>query len=406
MAATPDGMLTVTEDRARARVGVKWRRHGPDVIPSFVADMDFDPPTPVLDVLRGHLDRGDLGYGPFAAELAPAYASWQERRHGWRPDEAAIRPFTSVLHALEVALWHTTGPGDGVVVFTPIYFPFLSAIDGIGRRRVECPLQRPGWRLDPDRLAAAIDDTTKVVLVCNPHNPTGRVFDDDELAAIADVAERHDLLVISDEIWADLLHPGAVHRPLATVDDRLAGRLVTLGSASKTFNLAGLRTAVAHIDHAPLLTALETMAAHQHGSPSTLGIAATVSAWADCDDWLDVVRRTITARRDQLARRLAADASEIRFELPDATYLAWLDFSEVAGGALGDDPAGHLLEQARVAPSSGPQFGPGGEGFARFNVATSEQILDETIDRVAAAIDRLGRPGDRPPRTGESTRRH
>ena len=404
MTLGPDRLLSVSEAHARSRVGVKWTRHGADVIPSFVADMDFDPPPPVLEVLRGHLDRGDLGYGPSAAELAPAFASWQERRHGWRLDVEAVRPFTSVLHALEVALWHTTVPGDGVVVFTPIYFPFLGAIDSIGRRRVECPLVRPGWRIDPDRLAAAIDDTTRVVLACNPHNPTGRVFDDSELAAIADVADRHDLLVISDEIWADLLHPGSVHHPLATVDERFAGRLVTLGSASKSFNLAGLRTAVAHIDHAPLRTALEAMATHQHGAPSTLGIAATISAWADCDEWLDDARRTITARRDHLARRLTRDLPEIGFDPPEATYLAWLDFSGVAGGALGDDPAEFLLEQARVAPSSGPQFGPGGAGFARFNVATSEEILDETIDRVVGAIDRLPRGGE-PPTAGAAARR-
>ncbi|MGB0112472.1 MAG: aminotransferase class I/II-fold pyridoxal phosphate-dependent enzyme [Ilumatobacteraceae bacterium] len=385
-----DGLLTIDETRARSRVGVKWRKHGPDVIPSFVADMDFDPPGPVLDVLRGHLDRGDLGYGPFAGELAPAYASWQRRQHGWELDEEMVRPFTSVLHGLEVALWNTTGPGDGVVVFTPVYYPFLDAIDAMGRRRVECPLTRPGWRLDPERLADVIDPTTRVLLVCQPHNPTGRVFDDAEVAAIADVAERHDLVVISDEVWGDLTHPGVTHRPLAISDERFGGRLVTLGSASKTFNLAGLRAAVAHIDHPPLTATLETMAAHQQGSPSTLGIAATISAWTECDDWLAAVRRTITARRDQLVRRLATDVPAVGFEVPEATYLAWLDFAAVANGALGDDPAAHLLATGRVAASSGPQFGRDGIGFARLNVATSEQILDDLVDRIVGAVGERG----------------
>ncbi|MBT7429479.1 MAG: aminotransferase class I/II-fold pyridoxal phosphate-dependent enzyme, partial [Ilumatobacter sp.] len=218
MGASADGLLTVSEERARARVGIKWTKHGVDVIPSFVADMDFDPPQPVLDAIRGHVDRGDLGYGPFSAELAPAYADWQERQHGWRPDERQIRPFTSALHALEVALWNTTERGDGIVVFTPIYYPFLDAIADSGRRRVDCPLDPDGWRLDPARLESAIDATTKVILFCNPHNPTGRVFDAAEIAAVADVAERHNLLVITDEIWGELLHPGAVHRPLAICD--------------------------------------------------------------------------------------------------------------------------------------------------------------------------------------------
>ncbi len=385
-------LLTVSEERVRSRVGIKWNRYGPDVIASFVADMDFDPPQPVLDAIRGHVDRGDLGYGPFAGELAPVYADWQERQHGWRPDENRIRPFTSALHALEVALWNTTLHGDGIVVFTPIYYPFLDAIADSGRRRVECPLDADGWRIDADRLESVIDATTKVILFCNPHNPTGRVFDPAEIAAVADVAERHDLLVVTDEIWGELLHPGVTHRPLAIADERFAGRLVTLGSASKTFNLAGLRTAVAHIDHAPLLAALDAMASHQQGSPSSLGITGTITAWTECDDWMRAAQRTITARRDQLTRRLAADAPSVGYVAPEATYLAWLDFTAAADGALGDDPAQWLLEHAGVALSNGCKFGTGGAGVARLNFATSEQILDDTIDRIVRAINQPEAP--------------
>ena len=377
------GLLTVDESRCRSRVGVKWSRHGSDVLPAWVADMDFDPPAPVLDAIRGTLDRGDLGYGPFAGDLVEHYATWQERRHGWRPDVGSLRAFTSALHALETALWNTTERGDGVVVFTPIYYPFLDAIADSGRRRVDVPLDPDGWRISPDRLAASIDDTTRVILFCNPHNPTGRVFDDDEVAAVAEVAERHDLLVITDEIWGELVHPGSVHRPLAICDDRFRGRLVTLGSASKTFNLAGLRTAVAHIDHAPLIAALAAMPGHLAGSPSSLGIVGTVTAWTECDEWLVAARRTITARRDQLGRRLAQDLPSVGFDLPEATYLGWLDFREAG---LGDDPAETLLEHFGVALSSGPKFGPDSAGFARINFATSEQILDRVIDRIAEAV--------------------
>ena len=378
-----DGLLTVTAEHARRRVGVKWSRHGADVLPAWVADMDFDPPPAVLDAIRGHVERGDLGYGPFAADLIPVYADWQERRHGWRPEPGKIRAFTSALHALEVALWNTTDPDDGVVVFTPIYYPFLDAIADSGRRRVDVPLDRNGWRIDPERLAGSIDDTTRVILFCNPHNPTGRVFDAEEIDAVADIADRHDLLVITDEIWGELTH-GAPHRPLAICDDRFAGRLVTLGSASKTFNLAGLRTAVAHIDHAPLSATLAEMPGHLQGSPSSLGIVGTIAAWTSSDDWLADAQRTITARRDQLARRAAADLPGVCFEAPDATYLAWLDCNDTP---LGPDPAAWLLDHAGVALSNGPKFGTGGEGFARLNFATSAEILDEIIDRIATALD-------------------
>lgn len=370
----------------RRRAGVKWSRYGPDVLAAWVADMDFDPPAAVTDVLREMVDRGDLGYRVQAHELAPTYADWQRRRYGWRPDEARVRTFTSALHALETVMWSMTEPGDGVVVFTPIYHPFLTAIDESGRRRVDVPLDRDGWRIDPERLEAAIDPTTRLVLFCQPHNPSGRVFDDDEVAAVAAVAERHDLLVISDEIWCDLTYE-RTHRPLAIVDERFAGRLITIGSASKSFNLAGLRCAVAHIDHAPVNDALTAMPTHLLGAPSTLGVAGTLAAWRGGSDWLEWVRAELAARRGQLATRLAADLPEVGFDVPEATYLAWLDFGSTPIAA---EPSYRLLKEAGVALSEGVTFGDQGASWARLNFATTSAILDEVVDRIAALVQRVG----------------
>ncbi|NND73913.1 MAG: aminotransferase class I/II-fold pyridoxal phosphate-dependent enzyme [Ilumatobacter sp.] len=361
---------------------MKWSHYGDDVLAAWVADMDYDPPPAVTAALRGHLERGDLGYGLMAADLPDAYAAFQQRHHGWTPDPERVRVFTSALHGLEAAIWNTTEPGDGVVVFTPVYYPFLDAIRDSGRRLVDAPLDPDGWRIDADRLDAAIDPTTRIILFCNPHNPTGRVFDADEVNAVADVAERHDLLVITDEIWGELTH-GPLHRPLATCDERFAGRLVTLGSASKSFNLAGLRCAVAHVDHSPLERTLDSMSGHLQGAPSTLGVVGTLTAWTACDDWLAAVRTELTARRDQLARRLAAEAPTVGFVAPEATYLGWLDFRTTG---LGDDPARALLKQGGVALSQGPKFGTGGPGFARVNFATTEEILDHVIDRIVETV--------------------
>ena len=382
----PEALLTVDEERCRARAGVKWAKYGDGVLPAWVADMDIDPPAAVLDAIGAHVERGDLGYGPFPIDLLDPYAAWQERHHGWRPDTEWLFTFTSALHALEMALCEITEPGDGVVVFTPIYTPFLDAVADSGRRLVDVPLDPDGWRIRPDLLddaIAAAEASVRIILFCNPHNPTGRVFDADEVAAVADVAERYDLVVITDEIWGDLVHPGAIHRPLAISDDRFHGRLITIGSASKTFNLAGLRTAVAHVDHAPLVGAFASMPGHLRGSPSTLGIVGTVTAWTECDDWLAAARRMIEARLTQLQRRLTADAPTVKFSAPEATYLGWLDFRETG---LGDDPAS-VLHRFGVALSSGPTFGPNGAGYARINVATSQDILDRVIDRIAAAVD-------------------
>jgi cystathionine beta-lyase len=350
---------------------------------AWVADMDYDPPPVVVDALRTMLDDGDLGYLAATDRLAPVFASWQERHHGWSPDPGRVRTFTSALHALEMALWLVTDPGDGVVVLTPVYHPFLHAIADSGRRRVDVPLDPQGWRIDPERLEAAIDDRTRLVLFCQPENPTGRVFDDDEIAAVAEVAERHDLLVVSDEIWADLAWARA-HRPLAVVDERFTGRLVTVGSASKAFNLAGLRCAVAHVDHQPLNDVFASMPHHLRGAPSTLSVVGTLTAWEHGEPWLEAVRDELLARRDQLARRVAADLPGVRMDIPEATYLAWLDLRDTG---LGDDPAAHLLAEGGVALSSGPQFGEQGAGFARLNFATTAELLDEIVDRIAGALD-------------------
>ena len=375
-------MFDVPYDRARFRSGIKWSKHETEVIPAWVTDMDFDPPPAVIETLQGYLDRGDLGYARLVDQLSPAFAAWQNKHHGWQPDVGRIRVFTSALHALEAALWNCTSPGDGVVVFTPIYYPFLDAIEKSGRRLVDVPLDPDGWRIDADRLAAAVDDGTRVVLFCTPHNPTGRVFDEDEIRAVADIAERHNLLVISDEIWGDLTHD-APHRPLATCDERFGGRLMTLGSASKAFNIAGLRCAVAHVDNAPLNKIFDSMSGHLQGAPSTLGVAATVAAWTLCDDWLAALRQTLADRRDHLERRLAERIPSVGFDVPEATYLAWLDFNATS---LSADPAAFLLEHAGVALSSGPQFGTGGRGFARLNFATSTEIIDDLVDRIARAV--------------------
>ena len=373
---------TVDYERIRARSGVKWTRDGRDVLAAWVADMDFDPPPAVTAAIQEFLDRGDLGYNRIGDELGPTWAAFQERHHGWQPDPDLIRSFTTVLHALETILWYATEPGDGVVVFTPIYYPFLNAIEESGRRRVGVELDRRGWRIDPDRLEAAIDSTTRVILFCQPHNPTGRIFDEDEIAAVAELAERRDLLVVSDEIWCDVTYDGP-HRPLATTDERFAGRLITLGSASKSFNLAGFRCAVSHVDYEPIRDVFGTMPSHLLGGSSTLSTAGTIAAWTECDVWLEATRGALRDRRDQLVRRVAADLPGVRLDAPQATYLSWLDF---AGTGLGDDPATTIFEQARVALSEGPKFGPNGAGFARLNFATDERILDDIIDRIAALL--------------------
>jgi cystathionine beta-lyase len=371
-------------ERLRSLTCIKWNHFDEDVIPAWVADMDIPPAPVAVDAVRALVDRGDFGYTWAAASKVPgAFAAWQDRHHGWLPPEDELRLFCDVVQAVETSVWLRTKPGDGVVVFTPVYPPFLGTVKAMDRRIVECPLGPDGWRLDADLLASVIDPTTKVILTCNPHNPTGHVFTRDELEAIARVAEEHDLLVVSDEIWSDLLHPGFTHIPFPTLGEDAARRSVTVSAASKAFNLAGLRCSVAHLGHPGVAAAVKALPSHVLGAVSSPGAEASLAAWTRGDAWLEGTRTFLTAQRDHLAARLAAELPAVGFSLPDATYLAWLDFRPLG---LGDKPAAELLDRARVGLSDGTDFGAGGAGFARLNFATTRPILDEIVDRMVRAL--------------------
>jgi len=372
-------------ERLRSLSCIKWSRYDNDVIPAWVADMDLAPAPVAVEAVASLAACGDFGYNFSAAMRLPeAFSAWEERRHGWAPDPEKIRVFCDVMQAVETVLWLHTEPGDGVVLFTPVYHPFYPAITSTGRRIVPVALDdAPGWRLDPDRLSAAIDSGTRAILLCNPQNPLGRVLDAEELGAIAAVAEKHDLLVVSDEIWCDLVHPGAVHVPMASIGDDIASRTVTISAASKAFNIAGLHCAVAHIGHAGVQAALEKLPRHLLGAVGSPGAEATLAAWTAGEPWLEEVRAHLTSQRDHLTGRLATELPSLGFTPPEATYLAWLDLRAFD---LGDDPAKAILERGRVALSSGLDFGEAGAGWARLNFATSREILDEIVNRIVSAV--------------------
>ncbi len=221
------------------------------------------------------------------------------------------------------------------------------------------------------------------MLLCNPHNPTGRAFSREELELVAEVAERHDLLVISDEIWCDVVHPGAKHVPTAALSDEVAARTVTISAASKAFNVAGLHCAVAHLGDERVREAIEALPGHVLGAVGSPGAEATLAAWTCGQPWLAETTAHLTAMRDHVTARLADDLPRARFSVPEATYLAWIDLSAYG---LGDDPAAELLEKGRVALSAGPDFGEHGKGFVRLNFATTLPILDEVLDRMVGVL--------------------
>lgn len=376
--------LAAELERLCALSGIKWSRYPKGTLAAWVADMDLPTAPVVTEALRGLVERADFGYNFGAhAQLPGAWCAWMAGRHGWQPDEKRVHLCADVLQPADLALWLRTKPGDGVVLFTPVYPPFFQMVRGTGRRVVDCPLDPDGWKLDPGRLEACIDDSTRAILMCNPHNPSGRAFTREELQAIAEVAERHDLLVISDEIWADVVYSGATHIPFASISEQAAARTVTCHAASKAFNLAGLRCAVAHVGDADLEREMCELPGHLLGGPGSPGAIATLAAWTEGGPWLDETVRFLEEQRDHLLARLAAELPGVRVSAPEATYLAWLD---LRGYGLGDDPAKVLLERAQVALGPGPDFGEHGRGWARLNFATSRVVLDEVVTRVVGAL--------------------
>jgi cystathionine beta-lyase len=371
-------------ERLQRLSGAKWNWFDDDVLPAWVADMDFPTAPAVIDALRDMVKASDLGYNAvsFDSSVARAWADWSERRYAWRPDVEAVRTFSSSLQPIAAALAAGTREGDGVVLFTPVYPPFFGMIEKAGRRVVEYPLEPEDWRIEHDVLAGLVDESTSAVLLCNPHNPTGRVFDRGELAAVAAVAHEHDLLVISDEIWQDLVYPGSSHVPFASLGADEQARTVTVTSASKSFSLGGLCCAVAHVGRQQIGDYIDALPPHLLGMVNALGATAAIAAWTGGGSWLHATLDALHSNRDHLAHRLTDELPQVRFAIPEATYLAWLDFRETG---FGEDPAVHIAKAARVGLSCGPDFGSGGAGYARLNFATTREILDEIVDRIVAA---------------------
>ncbi len=383
-----DPDLSLTQDRLRARRGMKWTRYPPDVLPAWVADMDFPVAAPIRAAIARMLDSHDLGYARHDApqRVVGAYADWMRTRHGWDADPANVLVCDDVVQMLHACVLAFAGEGEGVIVQTPIYPPFLSAVTQNNRRLVENRLVQGAtrWELDFDELRRNIDRHTRLLMVCNPHNPTGRVFTKAELEKLAGIAVEHDLMVVADEIHMDLAFAPNKHIPLASLGAEIAARTITLTSASKAFNIAGLHCAVTHFGSAGLRERFGRIQPRLLGGPSSLAIAATEAAWCEGGPWLDAVLAQLNANRRKVADFINAELPGVTHNTPEATYLAWLDCT---GLNLPAPASKFFLDKARVALSPGGDFSSFTNNFARLNFATSPEILDEILSRMASAVN-------------------
>ena len=360
----------------------KWHRYAADVLPLWVADMDFHSPPAVIDALQRRVAHGVYGYGEVPTTLSEALCQWSAHHYAWSIEPEWQQWLPGVVPALHFAAMALTQPGEGVLTIAPIYPPFLAVAERTGRLAQRAMLAEPDapgepWRLDIEALEAAITPQTRLLLWCHPHNPTGRVWTLQELEQLAALVERHDLWVVSDELHCDLLlDEGARHRPLAALFPELAKRTITLWAPSKTFNLAGLTSACAIIPDPALRRRFAEATKGFLPDGNVLGLVAAEAAYREGEPWRQALLDVLRSHRATLEARVAT-WSGVSMSAPSSTYLAWLDMREAG---LGDSPARTLLQQAGVALSEGAAFGC--PGFVRLNFGTTASQLEAALSRM------------------------
>lgn len=372
----------LTLEQLQRRTSVKWRAYPPDVLPAFVAEMDAHPVPAVVEAVSRAMRDGDTGY-PAGSSYAEQFGAFSEQRWGWRWDPARAVPIIDVVTGLSLAIEAVTDRGDTVVLSSPVYGPFFMVIQRTGRTLVDAPLTTDG-RLDLAALEAAFaagtrDGRRAAYLLCNPHNPTSVVHTAGELAALADLADRYGVRVVSDEIHAPLVAEGFT----PYLDVLGTEQALTVTSASKAFNLAGLKAALV-VAGTHALPALADISHMVGALPSHLGVIAHTAALRDGGDWLDGVQEDLAENRLLLRELLNRELPQVGWGGGAGTYLAWLDCRDLG---LGDDPGEHFLTAGRVALARGPDFGPTGAGFARLNLATTPELLTEAVTRIRSCLD-------------------
>ena len=371
----------------RASDSNKWRKFGPDVLPLWVADMDFPSPPAVLAALQARVAHGFFGYLTEHPELPAVVAERVTKRYGWRVSPEAVVLIPGVNVANNFACGALAAPGEGLLLQTPAYPPILRATSNLGRVQERHVLDRDAagrYVVDLDAFTAAITPRTKAFVLCNPHNPVGRVYSRTELEGMAAACLKRGLWIVADEIHCDLLLDGRTHVPMASLSPEVEARTITFMAPSKTFNLPGLKCAVAIVPNATLRERLTTAMGDLMSKPNILGHTAAVAAYREGDEWLEALLRYLAANRDALVEYVRTKLPGVTIAPAEGTYLAWLDCrgARIPGG----DPYTFFLERARVAFNDGKLFGPGGDGFVRLNFGCPRSLLTEGLERMRRAL--------------------
>lgn len=366
--------------------GFKWSAF-PNTIGAFVAEMDFGTAPAVTQALHAAVDAGLFGYLPagVSAAMSQASADWHRTAYGWHLAAEQVHPIADVVQGCEIAIAHYSRPGSAVILPTPAYMPFLSLPATLGREVIQVPLAEVDgqYRMDLAGLAAAFRAGGNLLVLVNPYNPVGRVFDASELEAIAGVVAEHDGRVFCDEIHSPLVYPGATHLPYASISELTAGHTVTATSASKAWNLAGVKCAQLILSNdADSAVWSEVGWRYSHGA-STLGVIANTAAFTSGGDWLKQVLAYLDGNRQALGQLIGAHLPDVGYVAPQGTYIGWLD---CRGLGIDGSPADFFREHAGVSLTDGSACGAAGEGFVRMVFATPRPILEQAVTQMGAAV--------------------
>jgi cystathionine beta-lyase len=368
---------------------IKWNCYDADVLPLWVADMDFESPREVIAALRQRIDHGIFGYGQELPGLRGVIVDRLYRRYGWQIAEDALVFIPGVIAGFNLSVQAFTRPGEAVLVQTPVYPPFLCAAQNAGARGDEMELtclEDGSYGIDFDRFAQAFTPSTRVFILCNPHNPVGRVFRRDELERMASICLEREVIICSDEIHSDLVFSGHPHIPMASLSPEIAQQTITLMAPSKTYNIAGLDCALAIIPNPDLRRRFEAAFRGVVPHVGLIGSTACMAAYRYGDTWLAEVMNYLQGNRDFLHRIISDCFPGLKMAPAQGTYLAWID---CRSAGIPGNPSRFFLEEARVALNDGCSFGTGGEGFVRLNFACPRRTLNQALDRMQGALARI-----------------
>ena len=376
---------------------IKWKHYPGDVLPLWVADMDFLTPDPIRNALRVMLDRGVLGYEFLTHRTKEVVAARMERLYGWQVDPDWVVATTGVVSGFNIAARTLCQPGDGVLIHTPVYNMFYTLYKYLNlvQQSVPIDLRVDGNVLHPkqdmEKFAGAFHSNnarTRMFLFCHPNNPVGKMFARDELQKMADVSLQNEAIIVSDEIHSELMLEDARHIPIATLSPEIADKTITLIAASKTFNTAGLFCAFAIIPNDELRTRYQQVNDEITGHVSSMGLVASDAAFSgECDDWLAELRLYLKENRDFVTDVLTENFPDAKFTIPQATYLQWIDFGEyVRSGKMDQLPYDYFLDKAKVALGNGKVYGEGCDHFVRLNFASPRRMVADGLERMLLSL--------------------